>query len=217
MNKKQSLAMLFTAWPPTSNDKQTVEQLSGSYELALMYCHPEFVKRAITAFVQGRVDGHNMAFRPTPPQIAQWANKAQNEDDRIKEISNRVDGQRKQIEYQKAPKEVRDRQVELWQRIKAELRKPNIAELSDVYVRDKISPPGTVFDPLGAHFPDGTHHSIEEMRKRVGNQVDSRQSGFRDWDRNPQRWNDRDELAASMDRIRHATGMDESISLEDEL
>lgn len=50
------------------------------------------------------------------------------------------------------------------------MSKMNIAELAELYVQKNISRPGTVFTVSGAHFPDGTHHSIQQMRDRI-NQV----------------------------------------------
>lgn len=216
MNKNQAFSLLMATWP-RRDDEPPIQHLIKAYEIACQYCDPQYIEQSVMAFVQGRATGHNMAFRPTPAQIAERTNKAQAESDRINEISKRVIGQTHQIEYQKAPKQIRTEQVSIWDRIKAEIRKPNIAELADVYMRERISTPGTVFDVKGAWFPDGTHHSIEEMRQRTRGMADKRNRHFGRWETNPQRWNDKSELAASIERINAAMPGNSTAITEDEL
>lgn len=166
MSKREAFATLFASWP-RREDEPPLQNLLKAFETSCLYCEPWAVERAVNKFVQGKVENHNMAFRPTAPQIAQVAQGYQSEENRIKEISNRVEAQHNQIEYKGPPKEIRDAQVQLWQRIKAELSKPDITELAQEYMRRGWSTPRTIFDVHGAHFPDGTHHSIEEMRERI--------------------------------------------------
>lgn len=166
MNKKQSIAVLFATWP-RKDSEQPMEVLVKAYEAALLYCEPWSVDMAVGRFIRGAAKGHDMAFRPTGPQVAQLATTLQSEEGRINDIQQRVSDQTNRIEYKEPPKEVKVAQATVWNRIRRELEKPNIHELAQEYMRLKWSTPRTVFDVDGAHFPDGTHHSVEEMRLRL--------------------------------------------------
>ena len=132
-----------------------------------MYCQPWALDRAVRRFIHGEAQGHAMAFRPTPPQVAQLAQSIQQTEHRLTQMQERIDAQQNAIEYQRPSKEERARRVKLWNRIRGELSKPNIAELAQEYMRRGWSTPGTRFDVSGAYFPDGTHESIEAMRLRI--------------------------------------------------
>lgn len=162
--------MLFATWPRKESEPSH-EALAKAFEAALMYCEPWSVDRAVGRFIRGTAKGHDMAFRPTGPQVAQLATELQNEESRISEITNRVSQQTNRIEYQGPPKHQRAAQSAIWNAIKAELRKPNIHELAMDYVAKGLSVPGTTFTPAGARFPDGTFHSIERMRLAVSEPI----------------------------------------------
>lgn len=166
MNKREAFAVLFATWP-RHDSEPPVNNLMKAFETSCLYADPWAVEKAVKRFITGNVNSHNMSFRPSPPQIAQLATSIQAEEKRIDEIGDRIRQQTRQIEYQRAPKEQRDMGVKLWQRIRHELSKANIAELSQAYIVHGLSVPGTIFDVNGAHFPDGTRHSIEQMCRNV--------------------------------------------------
>lgn len=166
MNKREAFAVLFATWPRHEGEPP-VNNLMKAFEASCLYAEPWAVEKAVKRFITGNVNGHNMSFRPSPPQIAQLATSIQADEKRIDEIGDRVRQQARQIEYQRAPKEQRDMGVKLWQRIRHELSKPNITELAQEYMRRGLSVHGTRFDITGAYFPDGTHHTIEQMRHLV--------------------------------------------------
>jgi hypothetical protein len=167
MNKKQSIAMVFDMWPILGSEAKTPEGVVKSYEVALMYLEPWSLERAVLKFVQGKVENHNAAFRPSPPQIAQLANKIQNEENRYQGIIDRVSDQTSRLEYQQASKEERQVGVDAWRVVRDSLLGLRIDELARLYIDRKISVPGTTFDIHGAHYPDGQHHDIEQMRRTV--------------------------------------------------
>lgn len=60
------------------------------YEYALQGVSDLNIMTSVSAFIQGRVEDRNNAFRPSPAELAQYARRFQMLDDRIAEISARV-------------------------------------------------------------------------------------------------------------------------------
>lgn len=166
MGKREAFSVLFATWPRHDSEPK-MDSLVKAFETSCLYSEPWAVEKAIKRFITGNVDGHNMSFRPTPPQVAQLAKTIEAEQGRINEMTDRVRSQQNRIEYKRAPKQQRDAQVNVWNRIKAELSKPDISELAQEYFRRGWSVPGCLFDINGVSFPDGTFQTIEEMRHRI--------------------------------------------------
>lgn len=155
--------MLLTAWPSSSDDGTSIGATIRVYEIALDGIRPKYVDRAVKAFVQGCVHDHNPEFRPKPPRLAEYARSLQSRDERINEISARVEGQKLLTND--------------WRPSMSEERRKAHVETIWQAARRKV---------------------LEDMRD-----ADERNRAPRTitYQNDPQRWRNRDELAASMDRI----------------
>ena len=97
MNEREKAINLLLVAFPANESKQELRALLAAYDLALDGISDQNVSIAVRAFCQGRVDGHNRAFRPRPAELAAYARPLQEQDNRI---AARCAEQRKQLAHQ---------------------------------------------------------------------------------------------------------------------
>ena len=122
MDRRKHIALLLTAFSKPNDTPEDMKDLIDVYEYALSGITDANIKTTVAAFMQGRVQNHNKAFRPSPAEVAEYARPLQMADDRVEEIKSRVDEQTRQIEYRMPEKAVRDAAVKKWQAMREKVR-----------------------------------------------------------------------------------------------
>lgn len=87
---RESVSVLINSFPQANDNSADMKSLIDVYEYALQGVNFVNVQTSVNAFIQGRVEGRNNAFRPSPAELAQHARRFQMVDDRIAEIRERV-------------------------------------------------------------------------------------------------------------------------------
>lgn len=109
---------------PRQEQEGTEKQLLDVYLIAVEDIHPGFVAMACKRFIQGRVEGVSVAFRPTPAQFAIEARRLRDKSLDSERLSNlRLAGPAIPPGSPPGPTpEERERGAEMLRRVSAEIR-----------------------------------------------------------------------------------------------
>lgn len=115
------IGMLFASYPSAGESRSEIEQQIALYELALQGVSDENVEMACKAFIQGRVEGHNPSFRPRPPELAEYARRKQDRDDRFAIQHDNISAQLEAPKHRDPTPEERQRVQDALNRLKKSL------------------------------------------------------------------------------------------------
>lgn len=122
MNQRQKMiGMLFAGYPSLGESRAELEAQIGLYGLALEGVSNKNVELACKAFIQGRVSGHNPSFRPRPAELAEYARRLQDSDDRFAVQNNNITAQLQAPKHHDPTPEERQRVQDALNKLKKSL------------------------------------------------------------------------------------------------